>query len=69
MTADDLEEVTRKKRYSKQADWFKDQYGVDVARRGDGSLVLTWETFRAMNDRKAGLLPTLGSPTVELCFD
>lgn len=69
MTAGDLEEVTRKKRYSKQAGWFKDQYGVEVARRGDGSIVLTWETFRAMNDRKAGLLSVRSTSPVELCFD
>lgn len=55
MTVADLEQVTGKKRYSKQAAWFKEQFGVDVVRCGDGSLVVTWATFQALQDRRAGL--------------
>jgi hypothetical protein len=57
MTAAELERVTGKKRYSKQADWFKDQFGIDVVRCGDGTLVVTWATFQALQDRRAGIAP------------
>jgi hypothetical protein len=55
MSAADLERVTGKKRYSKQAAWFKDQFGVDVPRRHDHSVVMTWATYEALSAKKAGL--------------
>lgn len=55
MTAEDLERVTGKKRHSKQAEWFKEQFGTDVVRCGDGSLIVTWATFQALYDKKSGL--------------
>ncbi|WP_196483710.1 DUF4224 domain-containing protein [Burkholderia diffusa] len=55
MTAADLEQASGKKRYSAQAAWFKAQFGVEVPRRDDGSIALTWETFRALTDAKLGL--------------
>ncbi|MEM5424718.1 DUF4224 domain-containing protein [Paraburkholderia ferrariae] len=54
MTPADLERVTGKKRYSKQAEWFKKAFGVDVVRCGDGSIVMTWATFQSLNDRRNG---------------
>lgn len=62
MTAEDLERVTGKKRYSKQAEWFKEQFGIDVVRCGDGTLVVTWATFQALQDRRAGLTATESAP-------
>ncbi|RQS84386.1 MULTISPECIES: DUF4224 domain-containing protein [Burkholderia cepacia complex] len=55
MTAADLEQVSGKKRYSAQAAWFKAQFGVDVPRRHDGSIALTWETFHVLTEAKLGL--------------
>jgi hypothetical protein len=57
MTPADLEQVTGYKRYSAQVRWFKQQFGADVPRRTDGSIVLLWATFLAMEARKYGLLP------------
>ena len=56
MTPTDLEAVTGMKRYTKQADWFKRQFGIDVLRRADGSIVMTWATYEALAAGKAGIL-------------
>lgn len=69
MTAAQLVEITGKRRFSKQAEWFKANYDVDVVRRDDGSVVMMWTTFDALNARKAGLGASTAKPTVELCFD
>ncbi|WP_175777471.1 DUF4224 domain-containing protein [Burkholderia anthina] len=55
MTAADLEQATGKKRYGAQAAWFKAQFNVEVPRRDDGSIALTWETFRLLAEAKLGL--------------
>ena len=55
MTAEDLARVTGKKRYGKQVEWFREQFGVSVVRCGDGSPVVTWSTFEALQAKKAGL--------------
>lgn len=71
MTPIDLERITGKKRYSKQAEWFKRQFGVDLPRRDDHSIVLTWATYEALSAKKVGVgvagIPA--APRVELCFD
>ena len=55
MSAADLERVTGLKRFGKQAVWFRLQFGVNVVRCGDGSPVMTWLTFEALQQKKAGL--------------
>lgn len=55
MTAADLQRVTGKKRYGKQVEWFRAQFGINVVRCGDGSPVMTWATFEALQAKKAGL--------------
>lgn len=55
MTAEDLTRVTGKKRYGKQVEWFKAQFGINVVRCGDGSPVVTWATFEALQAKKAGV--------------
>lgn len=55
MTLAELERVTGKKRYSKQVAWFREQFGINVVRCGDGSPVVTWATFEALQAKKAGL--------------
>jgi len=55
MSADDLARVTGKKRYGKQVEWFREQFGISVVRCGDGSPVVTWSTFEALQAKKAGL--------------
>ena len=70
MSEADLEDVTHLKRYSKQAEWFRRTFGVDVVRRDDGSIVMTWATYEALNAKRAGVLPAAQSEsTFELCFD
>lgn len=55
MNADELERVTGKKRYSSQAAWFREQFGINVVQCGDGSPVMTWLTFEALQQKRAGL--------------
>lgn len=55
MSAEDLARVTGKKRYGKQVEWFRSQFGINVVRCGDGSPVVTWATFEALQAKKAGL--------------
>lgn len=70
MSPSDLIEITGRRRYSKQADWFKEQFGVAVTQRDDHSVVMTWATYEALSARKAGLAPGIAGPQpVELCFD
>jgi hypothetical protein len=69
MTEDELVRVTGKRRHSKQAEWFKLTFGVDVVRAGDGKLIVTWATFEALNAKKNGLLPAHDTDEhVELCL-
>jgi Domain of unknown function (DUF4224) len=63
MNDEDLLEITGKKRHSKRAEWFKNQFGVEVPRRADGSIVITWATFEALQGKKVGTLfvdPAIG---------
>lgn len=69
MDQTDLVKITGKARYAKQAEWFKREFGVDVPRRDDHSVVMTWATFEALNARKAGLGGVAAKPKVELCYD
>ncbi|HVW53016.1 MAG TPA: DUF4224 domain-containing protein [Trinickia sp.] len=70
LSPEDLVSVTGAKRYSKQAAWFKHEFGADVPQRVNGSLVMTWETFAALERRKYGLAPTSAArPRVDLCYD
>jgi hypothetical protein len=55
MSKEDLERVTGRKRYGKQIEWFREQFGVNVVRSGDGSPVITWATFEGLQAKKAGL--------------
>lgn len=55
MTADDIANATGFVRYSKQVEWFKRELGVNVARRADGSPVITWDTFNAIQKKRAGI--------------
>ncbi|WP_429474693.1 DUF4224 domain-containing protein [Paraburkholderia atlantica] len=69
MTSDQLVDITGKRRFSKQAEWFKANYGVDVVRRDDGSVVMLWATFQALDARKAGLGAVAAKPRVALHYD
>ena len=71
MNEADLVRVTSKKRYGKQAEWFKINFDIDVVRCADGSLVMTWTQFDALMARRNGTAPAASVPTasVELCFD
>lgn len=68
MTEDELVQITGKRRHSKQAEWFKNQFGIDVVRSADGRLIVTWQTYEALNARKNGLTANTAA-SVELCFD
>lgn len=55
MSAEDLARVTGKKTSTKQAEWFQTEFGVRVVRCGDGSPVMTWATFEALLQKRAGI--------------
>lgn len=67
MSRADLVEITGKTRYSKQAEWFKNRFGIDVTRRDDGSIVIAWATFLALDAKKAGIVTGGARPKVEVC--
>ncbi|MEX3763138.1 DUF4224 domain-containing protein [Paraburkholderia phenoliruptrix] len=72
MSASDLEGITGLKRHTKQADWFKREYGVEVVRRDDRTVVMTWAIFEALNAKRYGItLPDAAREKrqVELCYD
>lgn len=68
MSASDLEALTGFKRYSAQFSWFSEQYGIQVARRANGSPVMTWSSLEALQARKYGMGATSPQP-VEICYD
>jgi hypothetical protein len=62
MSAEDLARVTGKKTSNKQAEWFQSEFGVRVVRCGDGSPVMTWATFEALLQKRAGLSSANSEP-------
>lgn len=70
MSPTDLIEVTRKTRYTTQAAWFKRRFGIAVTQRDDGSIVLAWDTFLALDAKKAGVAVGTAAPSdFEICYD
>jgi Domain of unknown function (DUF4224) len=71
LTADELIRVTGAKRYTKQWRWFREQFGVDVPRRDDGSIVMTWDTLNALIAKRVGVALDGKPPErdFELCYD
>ena len=63
MSAEDLARVTGKKTSNKQAEWFQTEFGVRVVRCGDGSPVMTWATFEALLQKRAGISSSHAEPT------
>ncbi|WP_407059200.1 DUF4224 domain-containing protein (plasmid) [Ralstonia syzygii subsp. celebesensis] len=55
MTEEDLQELTGKKRWSAQARWLRNSFQIEPLRRGDGRVMITWETYRAMEAQRAGV--------------
>lgn len=62
LSDDDLVQITGKKRCSTQAAWFKRQFGVDVVKRANGHIIMTWATFEALTAKKAGVLASSAPP-------
>ncbi len=70
MTDDDLVRATGRRRYSKQAQWFKEHLAFDPVRDSDGKLVVTWALFEALQARSAGIQTGVVPPKpAQLCFD
>jgi hypothetical protein len=69
MSDEDLVRVTGMKRYTKQADWFKTEFGISVTRAADGKLSITWVQYDALLAKKNGTAGAAASQTVELCYD
>lgn len=67
MSDEDLVRVTGKRRYSKQADWFKAEFGISVTRAGDGKLVMPWATYEALSAKKAGVTGEGARARAEVC--
>ncbi|AZQ51722.1 DUF4224 domain-containing protein [Burkholderia cenocepacia] len=62
LTAGELEQITGKKRYSGQVAWFRAQFDVDVPRRGDGSIVMTKDTFEKLLQKRLGVATAAAAP-------
>jgi hypothetical protein len=62
MSPEDLVRVTGKKTSTKQAEWFQSEFGVRVVLCGDGSPVMTWATFEALMQKRAGILSSGAEP-------
>ncbi|MGZ0007138.1 DUF4224 domain-containing protein [Burkholderia gladioli] len=70
MDAAELARVTGFRRRSRQVEWFRDEFGIDVVRCADGSVVMTWTQFDALLAKKSGTSTGATAPSnVELCFD
>lgn len=69
MSDEDLIRVTGKKRYTKQAEWFKAEFGISVTRASDGKLSITWVQYDALLAKKNGTAGAAASQPVELCYD
>ncbi|MDR5777373.1 MULTISPECIES: DUF4224 domain-containing protein [unclassified Caballeronia] len=52
LTHADLAEVTGLLQRNKQADWFAENFAINVVRRNDGLVVMTWDTFELLLARK-----------------
>ncbi|WP_250477358.1 DUF4224 domain-containing protein [Caballeronia sp. INML1] len=55
MTPEDLKQITGRVRYSKQAEWFKQAFGVEITRSFDGAPIMTWALYESLLARRAGL--------------
>ncbi|WP_227244001.1 DUF4224 domain-containing protein [Paraburkholderia caribensis] len=73
LSPEDLVKITGAKRYSKQHRWFRNEFGIEVVTRDNGSIVMTWATFDQLVAQRAGvtLLPSNEPSTREvvLCYD
>jgi hypothetical protein len=71
MTDDDLAIVTGKRRFGKQAEWFKDAFGVELAKSATGRPVITWAAFEALAKKNgtAVVKSDLAPQHVEIHFD
>lgn len=69
MSDDDLVRVTGKRRYTKQAEWFRTQFGVDVVCAGNGKIIMPWATYEALSDKKAGISHVGVKKDFELHYD
>jgi len=58
MSEQDLRDVTGLKRRSLQAKWFQRHFGIIPVQRADGSIIMTWSAFEALQAKRAGVLPT-----------
>ncbi|SAL26303.1 DUF4224 domain-containing protein [Caballeronia telluris] len=56
MTPEDLKRITGRVRYSKQAEWFMQMFGVEITRSFDGAPVMTWALYESLLARRAGLV-------------
>lgn len=62
--------ITGAKRYSKQRQWFRDEFGVDVVCSSHGEVIMTWTAFDALMFRKWGIaVGEPPKPDVQLCYD
>lgn len=67
LSANELESLTGFRRYTAQCQWFSEQYGIQVARRANGSPVMTWNSLEALQARRYGMGATSPQP-VEIDF-
>lgn len=65
LTDDDMRALTGKKRFSAQARWLQHAFRIEPLRRGDGRVIMTWETYRALEAKQAGVGPATAPAPAE----
>jgi hypothetical protein len=55
LSPEQLEEITGKKRFSAQADWFRYSFNIDPVLRHDGSVVITQTVFEELLRKRMGV--------------
>ncbi|MFM0501861.1 DUF4224 domain-containing protein [Paraburkholderia caffeinilytica] len=56
LSAEQLVQITGKKRKSAQVTWFQKNFGLEPVLRADGSILMTQATFEALLLKRMGLV-------------
>ncbi|MBN3850140.1 DUF4224 domain-containing protein [Paraburkholderia sp. Ac-20342] len=62
LSAEQLVQITGKKRKSAQVAWFKKNFGLEPVLRADGSILMTQSAFEALLLKRMGVADALTKP-------
>jgi hypothetical protein len=63
MTSDQIANACGLKTAAKQVEWFRTQFGINVVRDAKGRPVMTWSTFEALLQKRAGISSGVVEPS------